>query len=673
MRQPGVLLAERLGLKILGTEGHDLKTACVSCQSSDAGRVHQDTGVYFCFSCQKALSAWDLCKLLVGHEAAKKAMIEVGLFQEWMHDHNGSDGLKWLRPTTKPPDGEQPAPAADANSVPWLDSSDQPAGDILAKVAAAKGVAPESFLAYGAEVDGDAVFFPMHGPDGEVCSGFSLTLDNGKGCYAKGKPVGLFLPGRKPVAGETWCIVEGCKDAAVVHNLGILAVGLPGNRLNEKFAPLFAGCDIIVIPDADRAGVEGADETAKVLAAVAKSVRVARLPVPVVESGGKDVRDVLREQGPAAVLTAIGDAQPAKAAEPPAFTKLITCSELLALDLKPRFLVRGVLVEGQPMIVGGRSKVLKTSIACDLVLSLAAGRPFLGKFDSHRVNVGFWSGETGAAVLRETAQRIAAAKGIDLADCFLHWSFDLPKLSRLDHLDHFAATIDQHGLQVAVVDPLYLSLLDPATASNAGNIYTMGTILQPLSALAQEHGASLTVLHHFRKSGVVDDDEPAGLEELAQSGVAEWARQWILLQRRVPYEGDGKHSLWMRCGGSAGHSSLWHVSIDEGQLNPDTFTGRTWDVLVSPAADARRQTEQDRENRKAVEQEKRQGEHRERLLEVLRKVPDGDTAKGLREAAGLNPANFSKAISCLVQEGRAERCQVTKNGAQYDAYKPTGK
>jgi len=36
----------------------------------------------------------------------------------------------------------------------------------------------------------------------------------------------------------------------------------------------------------------------------------------------------------------------AKPSEPPAFTRLLSGAELLALDLKPRFLVRGVMVRG---------------------------------------------------------------------------------------------------------------------------------------------------------------------------------------------------------------------------------------------------------------------------------------------------------------------------------------
>jgi replicative DNA helicase len=360
-------------------------------------------------------------------------------------------------------------------------------------------------------------------------------------------------------------------------------------------------------------------------------------------------------------------------AGPPPFTKLLTGAELIALDLKPRFLVRGVLVDGQPMIVGGRSKTLKTSIVCDLAISLGSGTPFLGKFQAERVAVGFWSGESGAATMRETAKRIAETKGVGLADVDVMWSFDLPRLSSLDHLNHLAETIRAQGLKVAILDPLYLALLSPETASGASNLFLMGAMLQGLTKLGQETGCTVVLLHHFRKGGQPDDDNPAGLEELSQSGVAEWARQWLLLQRRSPYQADGVHDLWMRCGGSAGHSSLWGVTIEEGLIDPETFEGRTWNVLVNPAAEARQEAKRNQEHLKALEQERREGEHRERLLAVLRQTRDGDTERQLAKLARLNSDNFSRAIFTLLQEGRAERCKITKNGVGYEGWKPTGK
>ena len=76
----GRRLAERLGLKIVGTEGHDVKTACVSCKSSDAGRVHVEKGIFHCYACKKSLNAFDLCKVVLNDkEAAKRLMIDVGI------------------------------------------------------------------------------------------------------------------------------------------------------------------------------------------------------------------------------------------------------------------------------------------------------------------------------------------------------------------------------------------------------------------------------------------------------------------------------------------------------------------------------------------------------------------------------------------------------------------
>lgn len=355
--------------------------------------------------------------------------------------------------------------------------------------------------------------------------------------------------------------------------------------------------------------------------------------------------------------------------EPPAFAKLLSCPELIAMDLRQQFLVKRILVAGQPGVIGGRSKTLKTSLATDLVVSLGSGTKFLGEFPAERVTVGFWSGESGAAVIRETAQRVAKSKGVSLADCSIFWNFSLPKLSMRDHLEVLATVILDKKLQVAVIDPLYLALLTADAAGKSSDLFFMGAMLQPLAELTRETGATIVLLHHFRKTGQVDEEEPAGLEELAQSGVAEWARQWILLQRRAPYQGDGCHELFMRAGGSAGHASLWGVDVDEGVLDPETFEGRKWNVEVKSISDARAAAKQSRERRKVQEQEQKASEYRRRLLEALRQFPDGETSRVLREASGLNSTNYGVALRALLQEGRATACQVAKSGGEYDGFR----
>jgi len=75
--------------------------------------------------------------------------------------------------------------------------------------------------------------------------------------------------------------------------------GLPNSALNVKFAPLFDGVTVIV-PDATSRGRKGRQDSRN-LTGVARSIRIARLPVEVTDTKGADVRDVLRDQGPDAV------------------------------------------------------------------------------------------------------------------------------------------------------------------------------------------------------------------------------------------------------------------------------------------------------------------------------------------------------------------------------------
>ncbi len=227
-----------------------------------------------------------------------------------------------------------------------------------------------------------------------------------------------------------------------------------------------------------------------------------------------------------------------------------------------------------------------------------------------------------------------------------------------------AELVPANNLQVLIIDPLYLCLLDGDSAGKAGNVYVMGAALAPLAQFCRKAGVTVALLHHFRKTGQVDDGEPAGLEELSMAGAAEFARWWCLLQRRSPYRHDGQHELWLRTGGSAGHAGLWGLKIDEGQ-----FPARRWEVDIQPVADARAQAQQDRERRKAADQERRDEEHARKLWEALQRFPEGETARVLRLAAGLNPDNFGAAVRGLLHQGRVEACQVKKGGVSHDGFR----
>lgn len=354
--------------------------------------------------------------------------------------------------------------------------------------------------------------------------------------------------------------------------------------------------------------------------------------------------------------------------------ELIPSREFAEAEYHQRYLVRKILVADQPAIVGGRSKTLKTSLLVDLALGLGTGSRFLGEFQATQSTVAILSGESGQFTIQETAKRQAAAKGIDLADAAVYWGFSLPQLGRRGDLAVLGDALLANSIDVLMIDPAYLCLLaGDVQGLQSSNIFDMGPLLLQLSELGQQTNCTVVLCHHCRKNSAAEQFDPPDLEELSMAGFAEWARQWLLLGRREPYDqGSGEHRLWLNVGGSAGHSGCYALDIDEGTLNDD-FTGRIWDVTVSTAMDARTEAKNQRERQRCERQAERDEEYKRRVLASLRQFPQGETATVLKGIAGLNGTNFGIGIRSLVGEGRAETCQIEKNGKQYDAFKPTGK
>lgn len=276
----GIELASRLDLRLNTHEGHDLAGPCIACNSSNAFRLHQQTGIGHCHSCRGKWSPFQVAETVFGdRERAKELLMEMGIFQPKTHN------------TT-------------------------PATDPLETIARQNGVTPDSLRVFGAqEVSPSAIRLPAYGSDGKACTTFLMTVQGGEGLFAKGKPAGLFFPHsdgkvRLPRPGDIWHLVEGPKEAAALYGLGLLTCGINTCRLAAKFARLFAGVEVVLIPDRDRAGEDGSKFSARVLRGVATPVRIAVLPAEFKESAGEDVRDVLRRDGGRElVLQAIADAR----------------------------------------------------------------------------------------------------------------------------------------------------------------------------------------------------------------------------------------------------------------------------------------------------------------------------------------------------------------------------
>jgi hypothetical protein len=293
----------------------------------------------------------------------------------------------------------------------------------------------------------------------------------------------------------------------------------------------------------------------------------------------------------------------------PIALKIYGSAEFDAADFEQRWHVQDLLVAGQPGIVGGPKKAMKSTLVVELAVALGAGQPVLGHFRVIKpTRCLVLNGESGAATLRETARRVCRSKRLSLGDLegTVYWGLDLPQLSIDQQLESIQARLQELGIEVAFIDPLYLCLFSGAKRRiDPSNLFDIGPLLKKVAGTFLEVGVTPIMIHHMKKSR----DDPFGppeLDDLSFAGVPEYARQWLLLNRREPYvPGTGRHSLWMGVGGSAGHTSLWWLDVEEGVIDAQ-FGGRTWSYTL-------REGEQSRE-----EERGRRKSGRERAKEAAR-------------------------------------------------------
>lgn len=267
----------------------------------------------------------------------------------------------------------------------------------------------------------------------------------------------------------------------------------------------------------------------------------------------------------------------------PATTKaprlsLTSMADLCAESTAPDWLVEGVVVARQPLVIGGPAKALKTSLALDLAVSLGTGTPFLGRFKVPKAsNVAVFSGESGRTTINETIQRICRSKDEEPGDCGVSCGFTLPRLNNTADRKELTQLLRAAEIAAVVIDPLYLCLGRAVTASN---LYEVGEVLVATANACRRAGATPVLVHHTNKNAGATTGA-VGLGDLAFAGIAEFARQWVLVNRAAAYcPGTGTHELALSVGGSAGHSSRWRVRVDEGRTDAKR---RGWSVSVAEA------------------------------------------------------------------------------------------
>lgn len=313
---------------------------------------------------------------------------------------------------------------------------------------------------------------------------------------------------------------------------------------------------------------------------------------------------------------------------------LIPMTEFMRADHSPEFLVKDVMVRGQPVVIGGPRKCLKTLLSLDLAFSLATATPFLGQFAVPKpVRVGFYSGESGGSTIQANARTIARAKGVsEEPDGMLIQVKEFPRLP--PDKDFLVQEVEKHRLDVLFLDPAYR--LFGSSASNSSNLYAMGEAYAPLNKLTEATGVTVILNHHCNKS--MRDGQVPQMEDLHGAGVDAWSRQFMLINRRSRFNpAGGRHELYLTFAGSPIRGSEWQADVTE--YDPDG-TPR-WDASVSPLS------------RPAESSGEKRSLGLGKVLAALKAADGPVTASKLKGLAGVNGITVKKCLEALVRDGFA--------------------
>ncbi len=335
-------------------------------------------------------------------------------------------------------------------------------------------------------------------------------------------------------------------------------------------------------------------------------------------------------------------------------------AELNSGQFETRYLIPGILAAGQPGGIFGAFKTLKTSIAADLLISLASGTPFLNHFPVAQPGKAlFLSGESGLAALQSIARRVCAARSLNL-DLLVNFELS-PRLPRLDSSADVRAlrrVITNKRPVCVIIDPAYLSI----RGDDARNLFAMGSLLRPLAEIGDATGCTILVVHHCKRSKLGSGD-PATLDDVAWSGFAEFAAQWVLLSRRRRFDPEfGRHELWFSAGGRAGHHGLWALDASEGVAGG--IERRKWKTAIRPVSIAEAQSDELRfqacEDRRARRMTATFERHRRKVLDFFGRHRQSVNARYVRDKLGINGAYVVRVLDSLVQDGLLAAAEVKK-------------
>jgi len=313
------------------------------------------------------------------------------------------------------------------------------------------------------------------------------------------------------------CFTEGEKDADNLRSLGIVATSFKNwtNSLN----PYIEGSHALLFRDHDTSGVKQANDAARIIAEVAKSVKVIDLfdgePIP--EKHGLDVSDWIetrRSQGSdnAAIIYDLAVAEDRTDFYAPDANQDASGSGLAieflstvkALEIS--WLARPLMPFGFFTLLDGIEGIGKTYAMLDIAkrLTLGDAMPFSGELHEPS-KVLFLSVEDSPEYILKP--RFEKMQGDCSRLAILRGHFDFSDKGFLD----LEQTIVVHNIKFVLIDPLF-SFTGRADINSTSDVRP---ITDRLNRIAAKYGIAIVGIRHINKSKGFGDPRNAGAHSVA--------------------------------------------------------------------------------------------------------------------------------------------------------------
>lgn len=204
------------------------------------------------------------------------------------------------------------------------------------------------------------------------------------------------------------------------------------------------------------------------------------------------------------------------------------CAAALArAEPERRWLVENLWAEGAVGIVGGEPKCCKSFLALDLAVSVAAGRPCLGRFPvSQPGRVLLFAAEDAQHVVRERLEGIALARGTGLDGLAIEViTAPTVRLDLAGDRERLRRTIAELRPRLLVLDPFVrLHRIDENASGE------VAPLLAFLRELNREEGLAVLLVHHAKKGASA---ARAGQALRGSSEFHAWGDSNLYLTRRA--------------------------------------------------------------------------------------------------------------------------------------------